>query len=160
MCGPGFGSKRSGSDGSLSKGRGVCAEGCAAFWLHGGGFEAGSSAETPVYDGANLSRKGNVVVVSVNHRLGVLGHLDLSAYGEKYADSANAGIYDLIDALTWIQKNIRAFGGNPQNVTIFGESGGGAKVLTLMDTPRAKGLFEKGIVESGATETMGETFMT
>lgn len=66
----------------------------------------------------------------------------------------------MIDALTWIQKNIRAFGGNPQNVTIFGESGGGAKVLTLMDTPRAKGLFEKGIVESGATETMGETFMT
>lgn len=129
-------------------------------WLHGGGFEAGSSAETPVYDGANLSREGDVVVVSVNHRLGVLGHLDLSAYGEKYADSANAGIYDLIDALTWIQKNIRAFGGNPQNVTIFGESGGGAKVLTLMDTPRAKGLFEKGIVESCATETMGETFMT
>lgn len=127
-------------------------------WLHGGGFSMGSSAETPVYDGANLSRKGDVVVVSVNHRLNVLGHLDLSAYGEKYRYSANTGIMDIVDALRWIRDNIAEFGGDPNNITVFGESGGGAKVLTLMTTPYAKGLFHKGIVESGAVETMGPNF--
>ncbi|MGM9580438.1 MAG: carboxylesterase/lipase family protein [Anaerovibrio sp.] len=125
------------------------------IWLHGGGFESGSSAETPIYDGGNLSRYGDVVVVSINHRLNSLGHLDLSAYNEKYKYSANVGIYDVIQGLQWIQKNIRQFGGNPDNVTIFGESGGGAKVLTLMASPYAKNLFHKGIVESGAVETMG-----
>lgn len=127
-------------------------------WLHGGGFSMGSSAETPIYDGANLSRKGDVVVVSVNHRLNVLGHLDLSAYGEKYRYSANVGMMDIVDALRWIRDNIAEFGGDPNNVTVFGESGGGAKVLTLMTTPYAKGLFHKGIVESGAVETMGPYF--
>ena len=122
-------------------------------WLHGGGFSAGSSAEIPAYDGADLSRAGDVVVVSVNHRLNVLGHLDLSAYGEKYRNADNVGIYDLVDALRWVRDNIARFGGDPANVTIFGESGGGAKVLALMTTPYAKGLSacEAYMTEGGAT---------
>lgn len=128
-------------------------------WLHGGGFQAGSSAESTAYDGANLSRRGDVVVVSLNHRLNVLGHLDLSAYGKDYQYSGNVGILDLVNGLKWIRSNIAAFGGDPQNVTIFGESGGGAKVLALMTAPEAKGLFQKGIVESGAVESMGPYFM-
>ena len=127
-------------------------------WLHGGGFSTGSSIESPAYDGENLSKKGDVVVVSVNHRLNALGHLDLSDYGEKYKYSANVGMTDIIKALEWIQDNIENFGGDPDNVTVFGESGGGAKVLALMTSPYAKGLFHKGIVESGATENMGAAF--
>ena len=127
-------------------------------WLHGGGFSTGSSIESPAYDGTNLSEKGDVVVVSVNHRLNLLGHLDLSAYDEKYRYSANAGMTDIIAALEWIQANIEQFGGDPDNVTVFGESGGGAKVLALMTSPYASGLFDKGIVESGATENMGAKF--
>ncbi|WP_205088039.1 carboxylesterase/lipase family protein [Veillonella magna] len=129
-------------------------------WLHGGGFKAGSSLESPAYDGENLSRRGDVVVVSVNHRLNVLGHLNLEKYGPQYKNSANIGIVDLVDALTWIKENIASFGGDPENITLFGESGGGAKVLTLMAIPQAKGLFQKGIVESGAVETMGPYVMT
>ena len=129
-------------------------------WLHGGGFSSGSAQEVPAYNGENLSRKGDVVVVSVNHRLNVMGHLDLSAYGEKYRYSANVGIQDIIDSLQWIQENIARFGGDPENVTLFGESGGGAKILALMTTPYAKGLFHKGIVQSGATESMGVNFTT
>ena len=127
-------------------------------WLHGGGFSTGSSIEQTYYDGENLSKKGDVVVVSVNHRLNVLGHLNLSQYGDQYKNSANVGMTDIIDALQWIQDNIEEFGGDPDNVTVFGESGGGAKVLALMTSPYAKGLFHKGIVESGATETMGVIF--
>ncbi len=121
-------------------------------WFHGGGMVAGSSMESYNYDGENLSRKGDIVVVSVNHRLNLLGFLDLSAYGEKYKYSANVGIMDLVASLEWVKENIEKFGGDPNNVTIFGESGGGAKVLTLMATPSAKGLFHKAIVESGAVE--------
>lgn len=128
-------------------------------WLHGGGFSTGTANEVG-YDGEALSRSGDVVVVSVNHRLNVFGHLDLSAYGEKYKYSANVGITDIVDALEWIQDNIAAFGGDPNNVTVFGQSGGGAKVLALMTSPYAKGLFDKGIVQSGATETMGVQFNT
>lgn len=128
-------------------------------WLHGGGFSTGTANEEG-YDGEALSRSGDVVVVSVNHRLNVFGHLDLSAYGEKYKYSANVGITDIVDALEWIQDNIAAFGGDPNNVTVFGQSGGGAKVLALMTSPYAKGLFDKGIVQSGATETMGVQFNT
>ncbi|OZG63333.1 carboxylesterase [Bifidobacterium lemurum] len=128
-------------------------------WLHGGGFSTGSANERN-YDGANLSASGDVVVVGVNHRLNVFGHLDLSAYGEKYADSGNVGLTDIIAALEWIQENIDYFGGDPSNVTLFGQSGGGAKQLALMSAPSAKGLFGKAIVQSGATETMGVTFAT
>ena len=126
-------------------------------WLHGGGFSTGSANEEG-YDGEALSRSGDAVVVSVNHRLNVFGFLDLSAYGEKYKDSANVGIMDIVGSLEWIQDNIEAFGGDPDNVTVFGQSGGGAKVLALMTSPYAKGLFDKGIVQSGATETMGVIF--
>lgn len=126
-------------------------------WLHGGGFSTGSANEEG-YNGTNLSKSGDVVVVSVNHRLGVSGFLDLSAYGEKYQYSANAGLTDIVNALEWIQENIETFGGDPENVTLFGQSGGGAKVLSMMTSPYAKGLFQRGIVQSGATETMGVTF--
>lgn len=119
-------------------------------WLHGGGFTAGSSIELPSYDGESLTRKGDVVVVTVNHRLNLLGFLDLSAYGEKYAGSANAGLTDLAMALEWVQQNIAAFGGDPDNVTIFGQSGGGGKVTSLMNAPSARGLFDKAIVQSGS----------
>lgn len=119
-------------------------------WLHGGGYSAGSGQELPSYDGTNLARKGDVVVVTLNHRLNVLGFLDLSAFGEKYAQSGNAGLLDLVAALQWVNKNITAFGGDPSNVTIFGQSGGGGKVSTLLATPSAKGLFHKAIVQSGS----------
>ncbi|MGC4037186.1 MAG: carboxylesterase family protein [Chitinophagaceae bacterium] len=119
-------------------------------WFHGGGFTAGSYVELPSYDGESLSKKGDVVVVSVNHRLNVLGFLDLSAYGDKYKGSANAGMLDLLASLQWIKTNIANFGGDPDNVTIFGQSGGGGKVTTLMNAPSAKGYFQKAIVESGS----------
>jgi para-nitrobenzyl esterase len=119
-------------------------------WLHGGGYSAGSGHELPSYDGTNLSRKGDIVVVSLNHRLNVLGFLDLSAYGEKYKESGNVGILDIVAALEWINKNISSFGGDPSNVTIFGQSGGGGKVSTLLATPSAEGLFHKAIIQSGA----------
>ncbi len=128
-------------------------------WLHGGGFSTGS-ANSEDYNGAELSSYGDVVVVGVNHRLGVSGFLDLSAYGEEYRYSGNAGLDDIVKALEWIHENIENFGGDPENVTVFGQSGGGAKVLALMTTPNASGLFQRGIVQSGATETMGVTFST
>jgi para-nitrobenzyl esterase len=123
------------------------------FWIHGGGFTAGSSQELPSYDGENLSKKGDVVVVSINHRLNVLGYLDLSAYGDKYKNSANLSILDMQAALEWVKANIANFGGDGNNVTIFGQSGGGAKVNTLMAMPSAKGLFHKAINESGSFRT-------
>ena len=126
-------------------------------WLHGGGFSTGSANEEG-YDGTNLSSEGDVVVVGVNHRLNTFGFLDLSAYGDKYKYSANVGIMDIVDALQWIKDNIEEFGGDPDNITVFGQSVGGAKVLALMTSPYAKGLFNKGIVQSGATETMGVVF--
>lgn len=119
------------------------------FWIHGGGYSAGSSQELPSYDGEAISKKGDVVLVSVNHRLNVLGFLDLSEYGEKYKSSANASFYDLVAALEWVKANIANFGGDPGNVTIFGQSGGGGKVTALMSSPLAKGLFHKAIVQSG-----------
>lgn len=128
-------------------------------WLHGGGFSTGSANEEG-YDGEELSRNGNVVVVGVNHRLNVFGHLDLTAYGDKYKNSDNVGMTDIIAALQWIHDNISEFGGDPENVTIFGQSGGGAKVLAMMTAPEAKGLFHKAIVQSGATENMGVSFLS
>ena len=120
------------------------------FWIHGGGYTAGSSQELPSYDGESLAKTGDVVVVSINHRLNVLGFLDLSAYGDKYKHSANASMLDIVAALQWVKTNIENFGGDPNNVTIFGQSGGGGKVNTLMAMPSAKGLFQKAINESGA----------
>jgi len=119
-------------------------------WLHGGGFREGSGQELICYDGTNLARDHGVVVVSLNHRLNVLGFLDLSAFGEKYAHSGNLGMMDIVKALEWVRDNIDSFGGDPANVTIFGQSGGGGKVSTLMAMPSAKGLFQKAIVESGS----------
>ena len=120
------------------------------FWIHGGGFTAGSSQELPSYDGKNLAKSGDVVVVSINHRLNILGFLDLSAYGERFKTSANNSLLDMEAALRWVQENIEHFGGDPNNVTIFGQSGGGAKVNALMAMPSAKGLFHKAINQSGA----------
>ena len=119
-------------------------------WLHGGGYSAGSGQELPSYDGTSLAFAEDVVVVSINHRLNVLGFLDLSAYGETYAKSANSGLLDIVASLKWVRDNIAAFGGDPSNVTIFGQSGGGGKVTTLLATPCAKGLFHKAIVQSGS----------
>ena len=125
-------------------------------WLHGGGYSGGSSIELPFYDGENLSRTGDVVVVSVNHRLNVLGFLDLSAYGDKYALSGNIGIVDLVAALKWVNGNIAGFGGDAGNVMIFGQSGGGGKVSTLLAAPSAKGLFHKAAVQSGSLTNFGD----
>ena len=118
-------------------------------WLHGGGFAAGSSIEHIAYEGENMSKYGDVVVISLNHRLNILGYLDLSPFGEEYKNSGNAGNADMVAALQWIHENIANFGGDPENVTLFGQSGGGAKVTTLLQTPAADGLFHKGIVMSG-----------
>ena len=123
-------------------------------WLHGGGFSEGSSQEQAGYDGTNLARDHGVVVVSLNHRLNALGFLDLSAYGAKYAHSGNVGMMDIVKALEWVRNNISVFGGDPSNVTIFGQSGGGGKVSTLMAMPSARGLFHKAIVESGSITTL------
>ena len=120
-------------------------------WLHGGGFSAGSGQELKSYYGENLSRRGDVVVVSLNHRLGVLGYLNLAeAGGSSYANSGNAGMLDIVAALEWVRDNIANFGGDPGNVMIFGQSGGGGKVNTLMAMPAAKGLFHRAAVESGS----------
>jgi para-nitrobenzyl esterase len=118
------------------------------LWLHGGGFHVGSSVD-PMTFGKALAKKGDVVIVSINHRLNILGYLDLSACGKKYEQSANVGMLDIVKALEWVKRNIENFGGNPSDVTIFGESGGGGKVGTLMCMPAAKGLFHKAIIQSG-----------
>ncbi len=125
-------------------------------WFHGGGFSAGSSIEQVAYEGDNMSRKGDVVVVTVNHRLNILGYMDLSPFGEKYKNSANAGNGDMVAALKWVHDNIAAFGGDPDNVTIFGQSGGGMKVTCLLQTPAADGLFHRGIVQSGEADILKE----
>lgn len=119
------------------------------FWIHGGGYAAGSSIEQVCYDGFNLAKKDGVVVVSVNHRLNAFGYLDMSDFGEKYKNSVNVGMADLVEALRWVHDNIACFGGDPDNVTIFGQSGGGGKVTVLGQIPEAEGLFHKMIVMSG-----------
>ena len=119
-------------------------------WMHGGGFTNGSSMEGYAYDGRSLSEFGDVVVVSVNHRLNIIGTLDLSAYGPEYANSRQTGMADLVAALQWVHDNIEAFGGDPGNVMIFGQSGGGGKVVRLMHMPAAKGLFHKVSAQSGS----------
>lgn len=124
-------------------------------WLHGGGYSAGSGHELKSYDGENLARRGDVVLVTLNHRLGPVGFLNLASIGgQRYAASANVGMLDLVAALEWVRDNIAGFGGDPGNVTIFGQSGGGGKVTALMAMPRAKGLFHKAIVQSGSLTRM------
>jgi para-nitrobenzyl esterase len=119
------------------------------FWLHGGGFASGSGSSA-MFDGVNLSRRGDVVVVTINHRLNVFGFLHLGDLGgDAYAASGNAGMLDVVHALVWVRDNIARFGGDPANVTVFGESGGGRKVASLMAMPAAKGLFHRAIIESG-----------
>jgi len=124
----------------------------AMVWLHGGGFSAGSATELPSYDGESLARRG-VVLVSVTHRLNVFGYLNLASYGDKYALSGNVGMLDIVAALEWVRDNISNFGGDPSRVTIFGQSGGGGKVTSLMAMPAARGLFHRAIVESGSLLT-------
>ena len=118
-------------------------------WLHGGGFANGSGGAA-MYDGGNLARRGDTVLVTVNHRLNVFGYLHLGeAFGPEYAQSGVAGMLDIVQALEWVRDNIEAFGGDPANVTIFGESGGGWKVSLLLAMPAARGLFAKAIIQSG-----------
>jgi para-nitrobenzyl esterase len=120
------------------------------LWLHGGGYTSGSGGFV-IYDGSQLAKKHDVVAISINHRLTALGYLYLGDIGgEKYAASGNLGNLDIIAALEWVRDNIEAFGGDPANVTIFGQSGGGGKVSSLMAMPAAKGLFHRAIVQSGA----------
>lgn len=119
------------------------------FWIHGGGYSAGSAIEQVCYDGFNLAKKDDVVVVTVNHRLNAFGYLDMSDFGDKYKNSVNVGMADLVEALRWVRDNISCFGGDPENVTIFGQSGGGGKVTVLGQIPEAEGLFHKMIVMSG-----------
>jgi para-nitrobenzyl esterase len=124
-------------------------------WLHGGAFITGTGAE-PWTDGANLARHG-VVVITVNHRLGALGYLHLEEIGgPAFAGSSLAGMHDIVAALTWIREEIEQFGGDPDNVTIFGESGGGAKICVLMAMPAARGLFHRAIIQSGPAVRMAD----
>lgn len=119
-------------------------------WFHGGGFSSLSGSRN-VFDGARLCQKGDVVVVTLNHRLNAFGYLYLAHLGgSEFAESGNAGMLDLVAALRWVHDNIAEFGGDPTNVTIFGQSGGGAKVSTTMAMPQARGLFHRAIVESGS----------
>jgi para-nitrobenzyl esterase len=121
-------------------------------WLHGGGYTNGNGIEQDGYDGENLSRKGDIVFVSINHRLGPIGFSDLSGVGgEKYKDSGNVGTLDMVAALEWVKENIANFGGDPANVTIMGQSGGGAKVCVLAAMPVAKGLIHKAVPLSGSS---------
>ena len=127
------------------------------LWIHGGGFSSGSSVELYAYDGEDLSKHGDVVVVSLNHRLNVLGFLDMSAYGDKYKYSANVGMADIVAALQWIRDNIAVFGGDPDNVTIMGQSGGGGKVAALLQIPSADGLYHRAVIQSGMTANGNNT---
>ncbi len=127
------------------------------FWIHGGGFTNGNGIEQDGYNGENFARLGNVVFCSINHRLGPLGFCNLAgAGGEKFAASGNVGMLDIVAALEWVRENIANFGGDPGNVTIMGQSGGGAKVCILTAMPSAKGLFHKAVVLSGASRRAAE----
>src|ERR1700674_4602022 len=119
-------------------------------YMHGGGFSAGSGHDLLSYDGESLARNHDAVIVTHNHRLNVYGYLNLAHLGgEEYASSANVGMLDLVAVLEWVRDNISTFGGDPGSVTIFGQSGGGGKVIALMAMPAAKGLFHRAIVQSG-----------
>lgn len=119
------------------------------FWIHGGGFSTGSGS-SPWYDGTNVARKQDVVVVTINHRLNVFGYAHLGAFDERFADSANCGTLDCIAALKWVRNNIERFGGDPERVMIHGQSGGGRKTSMLLATTPAAGLYHRAVVQSGA----------
>jgi para-nitrobenzyl esterase len=126
------------------------------FWCHGGGFVTGSGS-APGYDGTNLCRRGDVVVVTINHRLNALGFTYLGdVFGSDFAQSGDAGMLDIVHALHWVRDNIAQFGGDPNTVMAFGQSGGGRKVGTLLAMPSAKGLFHRAIIESGPTISLVE----
>jgi para-nitrobenzyl esterase len=127
------------------------------LWIHGGGFTSGNSIEHPEYHGENLSRQGDIVFCSLNHRLGPMGFANFAGVGgEKFAASGIVGMLDIIAALEWIRDNISNFGGDPNNITIMGQSGGGAKVCTLTAMPSAKGLFHKAVALSGSSLSGGK----
>ena len=127
------------------------------FWIHGGGFVNGNAVEQDGYNGENFARFGNAVFCSINHRLGPLGYCNLAGVGgEKFAASGNVGMLDIVAALEWVRDNIANFGGDPGNITIMGQSGGGAKVCILTAMPSAKGLFHKAVVLSGASRRSGD----
>jgi para-nitrobenzyl esterase len=120
-------------------------------FMHGGGFTGGSGNDLLCYDGENLARHHDIVVVTHNHRLNLFGYLNLVAVGgDRYADSGNVGMLDIVAVLQWVRDNISNFGGDATNVLIFGQSGGGGKVTMLMAMPAAKGLFHRAVVESGS----------
>lgn len=124
-------------------------------WLHGGGLHAGT-ASSPIYDGAALAKRGGAVIVTLNHRLGILGYLHLgSAAGDAFRSSGMVGMLDIIAALRWVKENIRAFGGDPGNVTLFGQSGGGQKVGTVLAMPSSTGLLHRAIAQSGGMLRLG-----
>lgn len=123
------------------------------FYIHGGAYSHGSGS-SPLYDGTRLCRRGDVVVVTVNHRLNAFGYLYLGRFGAAaLADSGNAGMLDLVLALQWVRDNIAELGGDPQRVMLFGQSGGGAKIATLMAMPTAQGLFHRAATMSGQQVT-------
>jgi len=127
------------------------------MWLHGGGYANGNGIEHDGYNGENLARFGDVVFCSINHRLGPLGYCNLAGVGGgRYAASGNIGMLDIVAALEWVRDNISNFGGDPGNVTIMGQSGGGAKVCVLTAMPSAKGLFHRAVVLSGASVRAGD----
>ena len=125
-------------------------------WFHGGGFLGGSAVEIVAYDGENMAKYGDAVVITVNHRLNCLGYLDFSEFGEEYYNSGNNGTSDTVMALKWVHDNVANFGGDPDNVTVFGQSGGGGKVIALLQTPAADGLFHRAIIMSGTTGDQNE----
>jgi len=126
------------------------------FWIHGGGFTMGSGSET-LYDGSRLAIRGDVVVVTIHYRLGALGYLCLGGHGgDTWGATANAGQLDQIAALRWVRENIAALGGDPDQVTIFGESAGSAAVATLLAMPAARGLFRRAILQSGAANLLSD----
>jgi para-nitrobenzyl esterase len=119
------------------------------FWIHGGGFSTGSGS-SPWYDGTNVARKQDVVVVTINHRLNVFGYCHLGAFSPKYADSSNIGTLDCIAALKWVKDNIASFGGDPDRVMVHGQSGGGRKTTMILTTTPAQGLYHRAVVQSGS----------
>ena len=125
-------------------------------WIHGGGFASGSGHDLDCYEGRALADKGDIVTITINHRLNILGYADLRGLGGKYSESVNLGHQDIVKALEWIHDNIEKFGGDPNCVTIGGQSGGGGKVSNTMAMPSAKGLFHRAIIQSGSGPRSGD----